>query len=1433
MTARTREWMHERARQTKPWFGQDMVDLVDTLYHRHEQLPVRLDSESTRQVIKDVGKALGVGTAGTFVTPKDLQDAIDGIEKYQFPGLPENHVAIGDGLNKPLKSTPRFTTLPDNDGVRVHVKIDDDILLGGDILTGQDGFTIRQAGTDTVIFGPNIVNIRRTLQIGADPTEDAGGEGYDTVIWGDTFLKNSLIKPELPLFKRESDGLLYSRRLEEVEAPWTRGASVAAGTIMIGDPVAATGQDFGVLAMNTALAATPARSWMLGVSAEGGYPGEISGYVRRGPVEFDTQSFTGAAGSQLWLQPAGGLNTTKPSISNATRNVIAGTLLVKAELGKIYVDPVNFPFVHELSGVNAAAPTDKQVLMYDAPSNQWIASAISGAGLEPTIVTLPATKGGTGFSSYVVGDMLYANTTTTLARLADVATGNVLRSGGVGVAPAWGKVALGDMDVLPANTFIGNNTGSATTPLALTVAQMQTALGVSGGPFLPLAGGTMTGNIVLPTPNNVLNPSTYAYFANEQSPFAQGTTNYPSHDWSAYTAPTQEVTTDGTTWTSETLATILFNAFPKYGSAHDVVNMATSRLGTRWTWNNVSWSFISKILISYAYSGAIPTGLVQTVEVSANGTTWTTAVTASSTIYNSVSPTILSIPTVGENPWLRVTIKSLTGTGSVSVNAVQLWTNRLGGQGKAKWNYLPFEWNYQKQLIPLGDILPKSPTNTLNLGGPSNIWANAYVNNVLASNSIQMGGTTVVNSSRGGVLTALTVGSTTGFVRSAAGVYSASPLVAADIPALDASKITTGVLGTARLGTGTASSTTWLRGDGVWNAITPAAIGAAPGHSVSSNVVLKSNGSGGFAASTASDDGVTFATTGRLGWGGGFLRDLVGDSNKTALYGALVSESASNYSLNVFKNGTETWLNGTYASALAANGSIVAFATSSGLAITGAFSVTGTTTLASSLNGILKAVGGVVSAASSSDLPGGPYLPLAAGSGSPLTSDLHFTNSGTALRGIRGTMGDNDNWRVVGGATAANAGFLEIATADDGNEPIYVRQYTGAFAAVTRTLTLLDGSGNSAFPGSITAGIASMSSWSANPTVHARFGHSAWNTAAGFGYLQASDGEVFLEAPTGRSVHLRVNGPDVVLVNGAGAQVTGTLSATSSLTWGGGPAIGSTDYVVRGDNATRTSDNDGWTGPIPSGFYNSDSASTTPSGGWCHMIAGRYTVSGVNYQSQIATDFWNDRLWFRRIENGSVKPWRELWHSGNMANDGPWLPLTGNKTVTGYVTFNADLGVSSRILTGLTGDILVSFSEVVMRLGDGTDWANARMRFPSTATQYSFRVDGGARFDGDVSFTVGPSVGASKQVPTVLASVSGGELPTLGLNQWCWVIWDSSPAGPAYWSVPAGMTVKYYAGGTTITNVTAGNTVSVTANATGWTLYGPTYSGSTVMTLKM
>ena len=94
------------------------------------------------------------------------------------------------------------------------------------------------------------------------------------------------------------------------------------------------------------------------------------------------------------------------------------------------------------------------------------------------------------------------------------------------------------------------------------------------------------------------------------------------------------------------------------------------------------------------------------------------------------------------------------------------------------------------------------------------------------------------------------------------------------------------------------------------------------------------------------------------------------------------------------------------------------------------------------------------------------YLPL---SGGTLTGDLLFSDSGTTFRQIKGTCGGDDFWRIGGGATKESAGFMEIATADNANEPIYVRQYIGVFATIKRTATLLDADGNTSFPGIVVA----------------------------------------------------------------------------------------------------------------------------------------------------------------------------------------------------------------------------------------------------------------------------------------------------------------------------------------------------------------------------
>jgi hypothetical protein len=122
----------------------------------------------------------------------------------------------------------------------------------------------------------------------------------------------------------------------------------------------------------------------------------------------------------------------------------------------------------------------------------------TAAGLS---ATLAASSGGTGQASYAVGDLLYASTTTALSKLADVASGNSLISGGVGVAPSWGKIGLtthvsGTLAVTNGGTGVTTSTGSGNNVLSTSPTLVTPVLGTPSS-------GTLTSCTGLPLTTGV------------------------------------------------------------------------------------------------------------------------------------------------------------------------------------------------------------------------------------------------------------------------------------------------------------------------------------------------------------------------------------------------------------------------------------------------------------------------------------------------------------------------------------------------------------------------------------------------------------------------------------------------------------------------------------------------------------------------------------------------------------------------------------------------------------------------------------------------------------------------------------------------------------------------------------------------------------------
>jgi hypothetical protein len=291
--------------------------------------------------------------------------------------------------------------------------------------------------------------------------------------------------------------------------------------------------------------------------------------------------------------------------------------------------------------------------------------------------------------------------------------------------------------------------------------------------------------------------------------------------------------------------------------------------------------------------------------------------------------------------------------------------------------------------------------------------------------------------------------------------------------------------------------------------------------------------------------------------------------------GTGIGVSAATGAVTITNNGVTSLANGGGITASASTGAVTlgstatSVNTASAIVARDASGNFGAGTITATLTGAATTAGTVTTAAQGNITSVGILTSLTTSGTitSTAATALSMNLAGTANANlIYAQSGDNDQFRIYVGATATNAGFVEFATADDGTEPIYVRQYTGVFTTLTRTATLLDSSGNTSFPVSVTAptfvGALTGAATTAGTVTTAAQGNI---TSVGTLTSLNSSGTITAPAFTANSGVFTGNGNGLSSI--VGANVTGTVAnATYAVSANTAVYISTTDLPSSASN---------------------------------------------------------------------------------------------------------------------------------------------------------------------------------------------------------------------------------------------------------------------------
>jgi hypothetical protein len=302
----------------------------------------------------------------------------------------------------------------------------------------------------------------------------------------------------------------------------------------------------GDLTANRTLGITPATTTDAG-SMSAADKTKLDGIAAGAIGDAPSDGTTYGRNNGAWVPAAGAGTVTSVAVSGSTGLVVGGSPITGAGTITLTLD----------TGLQALANYNTSAFVVQTSTNVFAGRTLTGTAgrlsisngtgvagnpvfdIDPayvgqtTITTLgtvttgtwnataiAANRGGTGQTSYAVGDLLYASSATALSKLADVAVGNALLSGGVGVAPAWGKIGLtthvtgvlpvangGTGQSAPSGTYVPTLTAvanvSSSSPNALQYVRVGNTVTVSG--FIgvtPTATGLVSIDVSLPIASN-------------------------------------------------------------------------------------------------------------------------------------------------------------------------------------------------------------------------------------------------------------------------------------------------------------------------------------------------------------------------------------------------------------------------------------------------------------------------------------------------------------------------------------------------------------------------------------------------------------------------------------------------------------------------------------------------------------------------------------------------------------------------------------------------------------------------------------------------------------------------------------------------------------------------------------------------------------------